>query len=68
MKVYLVVYPGDAGRIHTDIYTREAAIRLARDAAKTSYEVRTFGDHRDDADALADFIVVNWATEIEVIE
>jgi hypothetical protein len=68
MKVYLSSDLLPCGGIQHLGYTREAAIRLSRESAKDSYQVRTFGDQRTDDEALEDFIIVRWAVGLEVME
>lgn len=68
MKVYVVTYlDGEDGRPETEVYSRETAVAHARAAAQTNSRVREYGDMRTDAEALADFVVVRWATEKEVL-
>lgn len=63
MKVYVVQeYPGEIV-----VYSRRAALRIARAAAQHSSRVREYGDMRTDDEALEDFIIVHWAVETEVL-
>jgi len=65
VKVYVYIEPTSATDMTpvTKVYTRKAAIRAARAAVPPMRE-----DFRTDADALLDFMAVQWAVECEVIE